>query len=41
MSLSTYETPKDIIALTREALKAFRHNPTDGSFALPAARPNT
>jgi len=37
------EGSDDIVALTRRdsALEAFRHNPTDGSFAPPADRPST
>ena len=35
--------PDGIVAVTRRdsALEAFRHNPTDGSFAPPADRPST
>ena len=36
-------TPNSIVAVPRRdsALEAFRHNPTDGSFAPPAYRPST
>ena len=37
------QRPNGIVAMTRRdsALEAFRHNPTDGSFAPPADRPST